>query len=134
MSACRRNARNGSIMIEMMLSLLVVSLFFPLMIQLTKLVMNSERFPVELQDQIGLAQLRRFYNSCRITTVMSDELICETDKPWHLRTSENNLYLTDGTIIVLADVSEVFFEKRGREIWMLYQRRNQWKEALIAYE
>ena len=134
MSACRRRGRNGSVMIQMMITMLIVSLFFPLMIQMTKIVMKSDRFPVEIQDQIALAQLRRFMNSCKITAVLSDELICETDRPWHLRTSANNLYLSDGTIIVLSDVSEVFFEKRDREIWMLYQRKNQWKEALIACE
>ncbi len=132
MSACRRRGRNGSVMIQMMITMLVVSLFFPLMIQMTKIVMKSERFPVEIQDQIALTQLRRFMNSCKITAVLSDELICETDRLWHLRTSTSNLYLSDGTIIVLADVSEVQFEKRNRQIWMLYQRKNQWKEALIA--
>ena len=132
MSACRRRGRNGSVMIQMMITMLVVSLFFPLMIQMTKIVMKSERFPVEIQDQIALAQLRRFMNSCKIAAVMSDELVCETDRLWRLRTSASNLYLSDGTIIVLADVSEVQFEKRNHQIWMLYQRKNQWKEALIA--
>lgn len=121
-------------MSELLICLIVITLFFPMMIRLMQVLSSVNRFPIEIQDQIGLAQLRRFFTSCRITNVNEHEIVCENDRQWHLKCSDHHLFLSDGTIIVLADVNEVVFEERGNQVWMYYCRNNQWKEALIAYE
>lgn len=120
-------------MMELMLVMLILSLFFPLMVRLTHILASRKMFPSEVQDQIGLAQLRRFLNSCPVVELSAHELVCENEKEWHLRCSDHHLFLSDGTMIVLEGISEVLFEIREREIWMMYQRNHVWKEALITY-
>ncbi len=120
-------------MTEVLFVMLILSLFFPMMTSLTKMLASVERFPKEVQDQIGLAQLRRFFNGCNVKAVYDHELVCENEKFWSLHCSDQHLFLSDGTIIVLEGISEVVFDQRGNAVWMMYRRNNQWKEALIAY-
>lgn len=120
-------------MIELLLVMVIVSLFFPMMTNISGMLARVERFPTEVQDQIGLAQLRRFLNGCRIREIHSHQLVCENEKQWTLRCSDHHLFLSDGTIIVLEGVTEVFFEQRENEVWMMYERNHQWKEALISF-
>ncbi|MBQ7889193.1 MAG: hypothetical protein IJ356_05495 [Erysipelotrichaceae bacterium] len=119
-------------MLQLLMAVLVICMFFPLMLRMTQSLISIQRFPSEVQDQIGLAQLRRFLNCCKVQSISIDELICVNDKQWHLRCSEKNLFLSPGTIIVLEGIEEVFFDQRDNQIWMLYLRNNQWKEALIT--
>ena len=119
-------------MISLLLSMMILSLFFPMTLTLTQHLISIERFPHEVQDQIALVQLRRFLNGCLIEEVHSNQLVCQNEKEWKLQCSQNHLYLSDGTIIVLEGVDEVYFETRDNEVWMLYQRNTKWKEVLIA--
>lgn len=133
MPSQRRN-RIGSIMTELLLGLLVATLFLPLMLKAAQVLYSGIQFPHRLQDQISFVQLRRFLNSCHSFEVDSDELVFYNEKRWTLRCSESNLYLSDGTVIVLPEVNQVAFEKRADEIWMLYYREEEWKEVLIGCE
>ena len=128
----RRRNRTGSILMDMLLTLMVVSLFMPIALSAFTIFSKVERFPYEVQDQIAFVQLRRFLNGCRIVTVDDRELICENDKLWHLRASAQNLYLSDGTIIVLQQIDDMFFEVVNQMIWLFYERDGVWKEALIG--
>lgn len=120
-------------MIQLMICTAVLSLFFPLMLKMTQLLLSLDRFPSQVQDQIGLAQLRRFLNSCPVTQIQRYQLSCENDRQWHLQCSANHLYLSPGTVVVLEGVSEAMFELRGTSIYLIYLRKNQWKEAIIAH-
>ena len=41
-------------------------------------------------------------------------------------------YLSDGTIIVLQQIDEMYFEVVNQMIWLHYERDEVWKEALIG--
>ncbi len=117
---------------NLLLSVVIVSLFMPLVFSVFNVFSKVERFPYEVQDQIALVQLRRFLNGCRVVSVNDRELTCENDKVWHLKASSQNLYLSDGTIIVLHQIDDLYFEVNNRMIWLYYVRNGVWKEALIG--
>ena len=118
---------------EMLMTLVIVSVFMPIVVTALTMMANVERFPYEVQDQIALAQLRRFLNGCRVLSVDEDELICENEKVWSLRASSENLFLSDGTIIVLQQIDGMYFEVVDDLIWLSYLRKGCWKEALIGH-
>lgn len=120
-------------MIEMLMAMMILSLFYPLMLSCAQLLIRIDRFPAEVQDQIGLAQLRRFLNGCPVESVSDDKLICINHKMWSLQVSDHHLYLSDGTVIVLEGVNQIYFEQCDSLIWLHYVRNGQWKKALIAY-
>ena len=128
----RRRNKTGSILMDMLLTLVIVSFFIPIALSSFNIFSQVERFPFEVQDQIALMQLRRFLNGCHIVSVDKKELICENDKTWYLRASAQNLYLGDGTIIVLQQIDDMYFEVVHQKIWLLYKRDEFWKEALIG--
>ena len=117
---------------DMLLTLVIVSLFLPVSLSVFSILAKIERFPYEVQDQIAFVQLRRFLNSCRIVYVDEKELICENSQRWHLKASAQNLYLSDGTIIVLQEIDDMVFEVVNQMIWLHYERDEIWKEALIG--
>ena len=128
----RRGNKTGSILMDMLLTLVIVSLFMPIALSSFKIFSQVERFPFEIQDQIALVQLRRFLNGCHIVSVDEKELICENNKTWHLRASAQNLYLSDGTIIVLQKIDDMYFEVVHQMVWLHYERNEIWKEVLIG--
>ena len=128
----RRRNRTGSILMDMLLTLVIVSFFMPMALSVFIIFSKIERFPYEVQDQIAFVQLRRFLNGCRILSVDDKELTCENDKIWSLRASSQNLYLSDGTIIVLQQIDDMYFEVVNQMIWLYYERNGVWKEALIG--
>ena len=119
----RRRNKTGSILMDMLLTLVIVSLFMPIALSSFNIFSQVERFPFEVQDQIALVQLRRFLNGCRILSVDDKELTCENDKIWSLRASSQNLYLSDGTIIVLQQIDDMYFEVVNQMIWLYYERK-----------
>ena len=128
----RRRNRTGSILMDMLLTLVIVSLFLPVVLSAFHIYFKIERFPYEVQDQIAFVQLRRFLNGCRIISVDENELSCENDRLWHLRASAQNLYLSDGTIIVLQQIDDMYFDAVNQMIWLYYERNGLWKGALIG--
>ena len=119
-------------MMETLISMFIVSMFLPVMFFVLQSYFSMNRFPYEIQDGIGLAQLRRFLNGCPITSVTSHQLICYNNQEWSLRVSDHHLYLSDGTIIVLEGVNHVYFEVREKLVFLHYERFGKWKEALIG--
>ena len=119
-------------MMETVITLLIVSLFMPIVLSVFTAIAELERFPYEAQDQIALAQLRRFLNGCAVKSVDVDELVCMNDKTWRLRASSENLYLSEGTIIVLSEIDGIYFDVVDGLIWLYYLRHGKWKVALIG--
>ncbi len=117
---------------HMLLTLVIVAFFIPMFLSVFTIFSTVERFPYEVQDQIAFVQLRRFLNCCRIVSVDEKELNCENDQLWQLRASAQNLYLSDGTIIVLQQIDDMYFEVVNRMVWLHYERDKVWKEALIG--
>ena len=131
--SCHRRRNRGSILIQFLMTLLMSVLFLQIGVQSLKLLASVSLFPASTQDLIGIAQLRRFLNGCKITSVSTHELQCENDREWVLRCSKHNLYLGDGTIIVLESVNEVVFEVDQNNVWMQYHRNNESRKVLIGY-
>ena len=120
-------------MMETLLTMTILSLFIPILFFVTYTYSSFERFPYEVQDQIGLAQLRRFLNGCPILSVTSQQLVCQNGKEWILRASDHHLYLSDGTLIVLEGVNQIYFELKDNLVYLHYVRLKTWKQALIGH-
>ena len=126
--------KKGYAILDVIISILIICASLPLIYTSYKLIANNEMFPLVIQDQIGLTQLRRIMNTCYDITIDNDTLSCKyKDEIISIQTSVNNTYISDGTLIVLSGVNTIYFSEFQNRIYLNYLRNNKWEKGFISY-
>ena len=125
--------KRGYMMIQLLLSLLILVVMLPLETAAVRVLLRHNYFTEAMQDEIGLAQMRRVLNICYDKQFDENRLSCVYHgEAIEFYCTENHLIAGPGTWIFLARVDEVRFFEEGSRIMMEYQRQNQWQRVVIA--
>ncbi len=126
--------KKGYAIIDVIISILIICISMPLIYSTYKIIGNNEMFPVVIQDQIGLTQLRRIMNTCYDIDIQNDTLSCiYKDEVISIQTSSNNTFISDGTLIIFSGVSDIFFTVLQNKIYLNYLRNSKWEKGFISY-
>lgn len=134
-SARTKHRRHGFVMQQLLLTLVIVMTLLPLEVAAMRILVKHVFFEETMQDEIGLAQLRRVMNVCYDKVIQDDRLTCfYQGEPVELRNNGNHLFLSAGTWIFLAHVEEVRFAWKNTYLTMAYRRKEHWEEVVIGIE
>ena len=126
--------KHGYAILDVIISLLIICISMPLVYSSYKIIANNEMFPVVIQDQIALTQLRRIMNTCYDIDIQYDTLSCiYKDEVISIQTSSNNTFISDGTLIIFSGVSDIFFTVQQIRIYLNYLRNKKWEKGFISY-
>ncbi len=113
-------------MSDILILLLCAVLLVPPSLTVIRVISDSLDFRQEVQDEIGIAQLRRIlllsYDLCAEETVLTFRYHNE-DRT--LREVNGRLIIQPGTQIFLCDTENVFFSLEDDVIYVWYQRDGQ---------
>lgn len=128
-------SRSGFALIELILTLCIATIFFPLESKALSYFMNQDYSADTLQDEISLAQLRRVLNLCYEKKLVDNTLVCSyKQNAIEFRYKNKRLYTTTGTWIFLNEVDDLFWNIQDHLVFLNYRRDNCWREAVLAYE
>ena len=113
----------GFVLSQYLITLIAGAVLMHTMVVSIFLSMSGLRFAIELQDEIGIQQLRRLL-------LLSYDMRCMTDyvsfeyknEKYTLQCVNQNLILQPGTQIILTDVDGCTFVQYGRDLYMEYVR------------
>lgn len=120
---------------QMLLCLFIVVGLLPIVVGLVQVLVHQSFFEPAMQDEIGLAQLRRVMNVCYQKKIIEEGLTClYQGQEVLLANSGNHLFLQPGTWIFLTEIDEATYHWEGSLLMMRYIRGNRSKEVIIGYE
>ena len=126
--------KKGYVILDVVVALLIIVLSMPITYHCYKIVANNELFPVRIQDQIALTQVRRIMNTCYGININFNSLSCNyNDKIISIQTSNKNTYISDGTLIIFNDVNDIYFTQENNRIYLNYLRNKRWEKGFISY-
>lgn len=130
-----RDRRRGAVMQQMLICLLIVVGLLPIVVGLVQVLVHQTFFEPAMQDEIGLAQLRRVMNVCYQKQINQEGIICKYQgQEVLLSNSSNHLFLQPGTWIFLTEVDDVEYYWEGSLLMMRYSRANHSRDVVIASE
>ena len=117
--------------LENILSMFIISTFIPIMFNCL-LLLKTDDFSYDLQDEIALIQLRRIL-SVSYDLQASDNCLSFIYKNEQRMISEvnNNLIMQKGTIIILCDVEDVSFVIYDGLLYLYYRRLDKDYEKIV---
>ena len=117
--------------LENILSMFIISNFIPIMFNCL-LLLKTDDFSYDLQDEIALIQLRRIL-SVSYDLQASDNCLSFIYKNEQRMISEvnNNLIMQKGTIIILCDVEDVSFVINDGLLYLYYRRLDKDYEKIV---
>lgn len=126
--------RNGSIMMtDVVLSVMIVIMLVPALMISVAVMHDSLRFNEEVQDEVGLSQLRRILLISYDLECSSGSLQFEYQgRDCILQQVNDHLIIQPGTQIILADIDSCRFEQMGNTVLLYYERHGQISRAAIA--
>ena len=129
--SCR--TRRGNILIDLLLSLWIVTLFLPMIPTVVRFLSRQDWVMRSAQDQIQLQQLRRLLLGSGSIEVHDDQLTFDAEgQTRRLVQNGSWLLVQPGTWIFFDQVESVRFEQRQSQIWMhLPGERGEW-EAIVG--
>ena len=129
----RGAARSGSILIDLLLGLWIVTLFLPLIPAMVSLLSRQDWLMRSAQDQIQLEQLRRLLLAGGPVEVGADQLSFYAEgQSRRLVQNGNWLLVQPGTWIFFDQVEAVHFQRRQSQIWMRLTSGGREWEAVIG--
>ena len=132
-NARSHRTRRGNILIDMLLSLWIVTLFLPMIPTVVRFLSRQDWVMRSAQNQIQLQQLRRLLLSSGSIEVHGDQLTFDAEgQTRRLVQNGSWLLVQPGTWIFFDQVESVRFEQRQSQIWMhLTGERGEW-EAIVG--
>lgn len=117
--------------LENILSMFIISTFIPIMFNCL-LLLKTDDFSYDLQDEIALIQLRRIL-SVSYDLQANDNCLSFIYKNEQRMISEvnNNLIMQKGTIIILCDVEDVSFVINDGLLYLYYRRLDKDYEKIV---
>ena len=118
---------------RLILALLITLTILPLCSETFNLVSNINFDYNEVNDELALVDLRRIMLLAYDLDVRYDEInFIYQDKDYSLAMNNNNLVLSPGYQLFIADVDELYFEIRNNCVYVIYQRKNKNYEKVIS--
>lgn len=118
---------------RLILALLITLSILPLCSETFNLVSSIDFDYNEVNDELALVDLRRIMLLAYNLDVGYDEIrFVYQDKDYCLALNNNNLVLSPGYQLYIADVDELYFEIRNNCIYVIYQRKNKNYEKVIS--
>lgn len=113
----------GFVLSQYLITLIAGAVLMHTMVISIFLSISGLTFAIELQDEIGIQQLRRLlllsYDMCCMTDCVSFEY---KNEKYTLQYVNENLIMQPGTQIFLTDVDACTFVQYGRDLYMEYVR------------
>lgn len=125
---------SGFSMIEMLLALMGISIFVPLVVSGTDILLFDQSVQVaEMEDMIGIEQLRLYLAQGNITSFDEDVLYYETDKLYNLLLVNDNLTLRPGNLVFLTSLDSICFYQEVSSVCMKYKKNGKWYDVWLGY-
>ena len=135
MRHCQSGGRSGIILKETAAVILICLMLLPAVVVCIRALSSSFRFHEEIQDLIGLQQLRRMLLISYDTEVSSSHITFEYQgEKRELRFVNQWLLVQPGTLIFLSDVDGGRFYEAGGCIYAAYERNGVSYERILAKE
>lgn len=127
--------KKGFLLTDLLFSLLAVSLMVPLTITCLLCLSGGVKKEERMQDEIGIAQLRR-YLLCTDQMEVGDDTIHfdKKNKQMCLQLSNRHLAVTPGFQMFLDNIDDVSFEEENSRIIMTYWKEGEERKALLYEE
>lgn len=123
----------GFVLSQYLLTLFAGAILMTSMVLSIALGMETIGFDQEVQDEIGVSQLRRMLLVSRNMEVSGNTLLYTYQKKdYRLNMVNGNLIAQPGTQIFLVDVEGVFFYTTGEMVYLHYERKQKSYERCIA--
>ena len=120
-----KSNKNGIVLAELLLSILILSLLLPISITTISILKDSLSFNEALQDRIALLQMKRII-------LLSYDMTCDNgvlninyqNKEMTFMYKNNHVLLTPGTQIFINDIDEAYFYEDDNSYYIYYKRDN----------
>lgn len=124
----------GFTMIEMILSLLCISMFIPLVVHGAQIVLFDQSIQVqEMEDMMGIEQLRLYLAQGNVTSIDNNCLYYAREKEYSLLLVNRNLTLRPGNLVFLTAIDEIEFYEEEFSCCMKYKKNGKWYDVWIGY-
>ncbi|MGB4985208.1 MAG: hypothetical protein WBO70_05505 [Erysipelotrichaceae bacterium] len=122
----------GNMLIEVLLSLMICSFLVVILSNLLNIFSKVNINTISIQNEIGVNQLRTYLLSGYNFLLEDDQCLSyyRNFEYYRLEIINNRLVQHPGTLIFLLESDDIYFEKKGDEIYLI----NDMEERLIAYE
>lgn len=129
----KRTGQCGYFLSEYALALYVFMLILPLLVCIIGMFPVCFTFPDFVQDQIGIAQLRRILALSYDIQPEGDSLVFTyQEKEWNLYLHDQELLLQPGTQYILIRIDDASFYRKGKSIYLAYERKNETYEVVLC--
>ncbi len=129
----RRRKSRGFVLGELVVVMSTMCALLPIVVLVMGILVRFPLSSLDVQDEIGISQLRRVMNVCYDKTIHGTTLSCNYEsKIVELYTNGNNLFIAPGTWIFLNEVDEVFFDVRSGVLFMTYIRNGKIREVTLS--
>lgn len=123
----------GFILKDYLISLIIVMMLFPIVINGVNLILDLDYYDEFIQDEMAILKLRDKMISVKIIEVNTDNVIFETkDKNWKLNYDGNRLYLGPGYQLYLDDIEDLNFYIKDSLLYVSYYKNNQNYEKYLS--
>lgn len=127
--------RQGFTMIEVLVSLVCISLLSVLFCQIASLIKPLNHPSYDAEDDIGLKQLRLILAQASEFEAAYDTLyFLYHGEQYRLELYQNQLVKRKGYEVLLQDIDDASFSQTGACITLTYQRFDQTRSEVIACE
>jgi hypothetical protein len=125
--------RSGFAMIEILITLMVVTGMIPITVLCIKPFENLLGFNEEIQDQIVLSQMRRiFLLSYEIKYSPEQITFLYQEKRRTLSCINDHLVLSPGTQIFISNIDTAYFIEKENCIYIVYERQKKQYEKILC--
>lgn len=125
--------RRGFAIIEVLISLLVITAMIPVTIVCIRPFTTIAYFDEEIQDQIALSQLRRILLLSYDIECSPDEVDFEYQlKKRKLSFKNDHVVISDGTQIFFSCVDDAAFYQENQCVYIRYTRKNRTYEKVLC--
>ena len=125
----------GFTMIEMLLSLLIISLSVSMIVNILPVLKKTSKLDNNIDFEMGFMQLRE-------VLLLADEILFDEEElrfyykgeDCSLIIDDNRIVKTDGYMIYLEGLEEAYFSKKGSCYYLNYEENNENKKRFLGCE
>ena len=127
--------KNGFSLIESILSLFIVTLSFSLLYCVFPLLSTVSQYDVSIEEELALSKLREtILYASDIEFSESELFFYSMEKQMTLVLEKNRIVRKDGYLIYMDGLESSRFIKKGKCIYLKYERKNIHKERFLGCE